>query len=348
MTGGIYANSCSDHDGFDVFGAGGEIRSPDIKTVGGWETHDGDLVYVNGIQCPNPPTKYTVASPPTAGCPLVKQPILADPFAGQITDPQVTGTTPQGLGTAFSKVHYSPVQKLVALIDNLPSTTSLHADGTAIIAGDTIQIDNEQMSVQSVSPFISTFAITKKQMTNGVATITTSTHDGLSPGDTATVSVNDPHFDGTVTVIAQGGAGKTFTYNAPTIPVTNQSISAGTVTLTTNGNHGFANGDSVDVNLGEMAYDGAVTLTGAPSTTTVTYNSPTIAIKSWSLTSNVVTLTTASPHGLSTGDTITVSNYGGGRFYERWPLHDQCANLDDSYLPTGSFAGRVRHASRKA
>jgi Putative Flp pilus-assembly TadE/G-like len=71
VTNEIYVNSCSGlnngkGDGFDIFGAGGDLKDPaNIFTHGGWETHNGDLVYVGTnpsdpsgntlFSCPNPP-----------------------------------------------------------------------------------------------------------------------------------------------------------------------------------------------------------------------------------------------------------------------------------------------------
>ena len=77
VTNAIYTNSCNaSHDAFDVFGTGGTISAPDIRVVGGWETHDGNDVIVGGVTCPllngNPPLADH------AGCPKKGQPVLAD------------------------------------------------------------------------------------------------------------------------------------------------------------------------------------------------------------------------------------------------------------------------------
>ena len=80
VTNAIYTNSCNaSHDAFDIFGTGGTISAPDIRVVGGWETHDGNDVIVGGVTCP-----LLNGSPPLAdqaGCPKMGQPVLADPFA---------------------------------------------------------------------------------------------------------------------------------------------------------------------------------------------------------------------------------------------------------------------------
>ncbi|MDP9236393.1 MAG: Tad domain-containing protein [Chloroflexota bacterium] len=79
VDGGIYVNSCNNHDGFDEFGAGGSMTAKEIRTVGGWETHNGDLVCLEGHAacCALSSSSGGVY----ADCPTTLQPILADPFA---------------------------------------------------------------------------------------------------------------------------------------------------------------------------------------------------------------------------------------------------------------------------
>jgi hypothetical protein len=102
VTSGIYVNSCSSStrvdgthykgDGFDIFGAGGNITAPSIQVVGGWETHDNDTVTIS----PPPPPFVPPCNPPTQGndpthCPQITQPVLGDPFAGKIPAPALGG-----------------------------------------------------------------------------------------------------------------------------------------------------------------------------------------------------------------------------------------------------------------
>jgi hypothetical protein len=139
VTNNVYVNSCSDHDGFDLFGPGGNLSAPDIRTHGGWETHDRDTVTVGGTLCTLGPH---VSPPQTAdGCPLTGQPVLADPFAGKIPIPKLGSPACNLTGT----VAYSQAQTLGANINAI--TTSLTSSGTAIQNGDYIQIDNEIMLV---------------------------------------------------------------------------------------------------------------------------------------------------------------------------------------------------------
>jgi hypothetical protein len=118
VTSGIYVNSCdsdtkvtSTHykgDGFDIFGAGGNITAPSIQVVGGWETHDNDTVTIS----PNtqPCSLPSQANDPTH-CPQITQPVLPDPFAGKIVAPALGGaagcpTSPIGGTAALPKPCY--------------------------------------------------------------------------------------------------------------------------------------------------------------------------------------------------------------------------------------------------
>ena len=86
VTNAMYVNACDmGHDAFDVFGTGGWIKAPSIQVVGGWETHTGNDVIVNGVTCPlinaNPPALGTPGTP-TTGCPVMGQPVLAERLRG--------------------------------------------------------------------------------------------------------------------------------------------------------------------------------------------------------------------------------------------------------------------------
>src|SRR6266536_589510 len=83
----IFVDTCNGQpgdnkgDGFDIFGPGGTISAKDILTHGGWETHDGDLVYIpvgNITACPLFTAKSNTPWQP--GCPKTGQPVKGDPF----------------------------------------------------------------------------------------------------------------------------------------------------------------------------------------------------------------------------------------------------------------------------
>jgi len=145
VTNGIYTNSCNaSHDAFDVFGTGGSIAAPDIRVVGGWETHSGNDVIVGGVPCP-----LTDANPPladVAGCPKMGQPVLADPFK-DIAGPTL-GSSPACPTPIYgSATSYSPQQKVAGSANMTATTTTLLSTGTAIANGDVIIIDSEKMLV---------------------------------------------------------------------------------------------------------------------------------------------------------------------------------------------------------
>ena len=153
VTNAMYVNACDmAHDAFDVFGTGGWIKAPSIEVVGGWETHDGNDVIVNGITCPlvnaNPPALGNPGTP-TAGCPIMGKPVLADPFvnvaAPALGTPMCTGTV---YGTAASYTSLATKPKLSANITAL--STSIPITNPSWVAdGDVIQIESEWMLVLS-------------------------------------------------------------------------------------------------------------------------------------------------------------------------------------------------------
>jgi len=92
--------------------------------------------------------------------------------------------------------------------------------------------------------------------------------------------------------------------------VTNKSLSGTTITLTTSSNHNFIAGDKIAVSgLGPL-FDGVKTVasvgstailistTAIPATTDIVHSTP---------SSGFATATTATPHGLSVGDIITIA-----------------------------------------
>jgi hypothetical protein len=167
ITNASYVNSCDmGHDAFDVFGTGGTIDAPDIRVVGGWETHAGNGVSVNGTTCPllsaNPPALGTPGSP-TAGCPIMGQPVLADPFLYVASPTPGSPACPTNVyGAAVS---YSPKQTLQGA--NINSTqTTIVANGTQIQDGHIIKIDSEAMYVVSGG---GTVNLTVQRAVNGTA-----------------------------------------------------------------------------------------------------------------------------------------------------------------------------------
>ena len=145
VTNPMYINSCnSPQDAFDIFGAGGNISAPDIKVVGGWETHNGSTVTINGTNCGLAHSSAPLTNPQPVGCPTTGQPVLADPFAGKLFAPPLG--TPACTGTAYgTPVSYSPKQSLNANIT--AGQTSITSNGTAIQNGAVVIVDSEEMLV---------------------------------------------------------------------------------------------------------------------------------------------------------------------------------------------------------
>ncbi len=139
-----------------------------------------------------------------------------------------------------------------------------------------------------------------------------------------TVNTGDSRFDGTIApakVTTGGGTpgGTTLKYTIPavTATVTNQGAATGTINLTLASFPGFESGDTVALPAGlGLAYgSGTVTLTGANSgAKTISYaaaqfntTNPTTRL------GTTVTVTTASAHGLKTGNTVNISGFGGAQ-----------------------------------
>jgi hypothetical protein len=92
-------------------------------------------------------------------------------------------------------------------------------------------------------------AVTAESISSGIARLTTSTAHDLKVGDSVTVALGDPRFDGTFAVTSVPSS-TTFTYTAPVIAVKSYAVTSNVATLTvTNPPHGLSVGDSVTVNF---------------------------------------------------------------------------------------------------
>jgi len=84
-------------DGFDVFGAGGCVNAKRISTVGGWETHDGNIAWADEI---TPGCEWytpTAQAQPSKVC--IHMPVLPDALndpanPGSIVHPPTPGSRP--------------------------------------------------------------------------------------------------------------------------------------------------------------------------------------------------------------------------------------------------------------
>lgn len=309
---GIYVNSCSQGDAFDIFN-GGSISAPKIETNGGWESHNSSKVYVPaGTLCSftknsggtdwhivaGPPPTY---SPTPAGCPDIGQAPIADPFAGFPPAPTL-GPGHVGPGVTITKI-------------------SRGANGRAA----------------------------------NIADVFTSGADGLSVNDLVTISGVGSGFDGTYTVQATPASNE-FTYdnsagsdgcgtapcaNAPAI--TNEQMTGGTATLTTNAPDTLASGDSVtvsglNVNGLQPFFNVANAIVTGTGFSSFSFASP-LASRQFNVTPNVglsngtATLHLNSVTGLAIGDTVSVSGLTGTD-----------ATLNGSFTLTGVAGGNITYA----
>jgi len=158
-------------------------------------------------------------------------------------------------------------------------------------------------------------------------TITTTAAHGLAVGDTVnltgigvagyngnfTVStvVNTTRFtvlNATTGLAASGGG------NAAKL-VSGASSNGSTATITTTAAHGLSVGQTVTVSgVGVADYNGTFVVTAIPTLSSFTYSLATTAIAaaagSLTETGNTVTVTTATPHGLAAGQTVSIAGAG--------------------------------------
>jgi len=295
----IYTNSCNaSHDAFDIFGTGGTIKSPDIRVVGGWETHDGNDVIVNGVTCP-----LLNANPPladVAGCPKMGQPVLTDPFK-TLTGPNL-GSSPAcpnpvyGSVTSYPSSPNPPGRPFTATAVTISATT-LTATNSVISDGTVIQIDSEKMLVQTASG--SSLQVQRGYLGTTIATHNTNKEIKYIPvtGSSGTAAnpaqCKVPAGSGSVTLAPgtyYGGlcigspdastdctsssctpsAAYSFGNYSPTSQKLNAAINDSQTTLTVNGIL-IANNDVIQVDAKEtMLVTGIVSVVGSVTTITVT------------------------------------------------------------------------------
>jgi hypothetical protein len=336
VTDPVYVNSCSTADGFDLFGTGGNLSAPSISTVGGWETHNGSTVTVNGVTCvPQPAGTTQVSAPSTwTGCPLTGQPILADPLAGQVTTPTLGAPAWGGPSAPISIIgayRSGNVATLETTASGAPSVgdqinvsgVGSGFDGTFTVTGRTTSSFSYANTGSDVVP-----TVTQAQLTSGTATLTTSMAHNLSVGDTVTVANVDgantaSPFNGTFTVTAVPTP-TSFSYSVtrPSFQrtVAKKGLSGGTasLSLTADATHPIVVGDVVNVgaptSVDTLLNGNGFTISTLPTATTPTYADPatatiTLTNQAETITGNparTVTLNTGA-NNLVAGNAITVN-----------------------------------------
>jgi phage tail sheath protein FI len=170
----------------------------------------------------------------------------------------------------------------------------------------------------------------------GIATVTTASAHGFTTGQSVTIAgANQTAYNGTFTITVTGAT--TFTYTVagtPATPATGtitaeaaQSVSsitrsASPATVTTVSAHGFTTGQSVTIaGANPTEYNGTftITVTGAttftytvtgtpatPATGTITAQAAQ-SVTSITRAAGIATVTTASAHGFTTGQSVTIA-----------------------------------------
>jgi hypothetical protein len=364
VTKNVYVNSCSNDDGFDLFGPGGNIAAPDIFTHGGWETHDNDTITLHGSATPtcgpgtpNPYSKSPQVPAGTVGCPQTGQPLLTDPFSA--LPPPALGPPAWCTGCVFP-TNITKVKRSGNVATAVtPSTAGLSAGDSITVSGVGFGFDGDYTVQSVVDSTTFTYAntgpnqpfITRKQLTSGVATITTSAPHTLAVNDPVTVSgvpvdpafaTLDTVFNGAFTVTAVPSP-TTFQYSRPRPPftrsVSKEGLDSGVaaLTLTADATHQLVLGDIFNTSGLAAVLNGGPppwTASSVPSATTIKYaDSKTMDLPVTNkavATGTTATLTTSGQHGLSVGDSVTV-NTGDSRFDGNFDVINVPANNKFKY-----------------
>lgn len=253
--------------------------------------------------------------------------ILTTPTAKTFTY-AASRSTPQTLSSA----------QLTSNIATL-STTQAHGfivGEEVIISGAGVNYDGtfEILSVPTETSFTYAFTrtnsreVTNKVMANDFVTLTTSGTHGFVEDESVNVSDVDLSLDGGYTI--DSVTTDTFTYRRPRfteIDVTVKALNSNVATITTNGAHGFVEGEKVKIDNVDSTFNGTYTITSLPSNTTFTFDktasdlvSTTVTqgrvraasrkIKNREIIGNVATLITDAAHGAIFGEEITVTGMG--------------------------------------
>jgi Tfp pilus assembly protein PilX len=171
VTNAMYIDSCnSPQDAFDIFGTGGNIAAPSIEVVGGWETHNGSTVTVNGTVCSLSSSSAPITNTQPAGCPVTGRPVLPDPLASKVTTPTL-GTPACTGATTNQTVAYNPaVQENGAVTPAQTNYPIKFGAGTdPVHVNDVILVGTEQMLVMAAPATASPVTLTVQRGYNSTA-----------------------------------------------------------------------------------------------------------------------------------------------------------------------------------
>jgi hypothetical protein len=252
----------------------------------------------------------------------------------------ITGA-PTSTSFTYSKNRVPPrVVTGAILISNIATLTTSEAH--KYIQGESVTISNMGVnfngtyvitSIDSDTSFsyaltrTNSKAITTKQMTADVATITMASEHGFITNENVNISGLDDTFNGVYKVVSIPTP-TTFTYNivrGTTKSATVRSRFSNVATVTVSESHGFSVGEQVVIADVGTGYNVTATITQIPSSTTFSYansgsdetaiavtTGTAVPIKrfvvSRQLTGGVATIQTSSEHGFLTGESVTITN----------------------------------------
>lgn len=249
-------------------------------------------------------------------------------------------STPTSTSFTYSKTRIPPVSIVSkVLVSNIATltTSSPHqflVGETVTISGVDINFNGSYVITAIPAPDQFSYAATRtnarsvinKQMSGDVVTLTTTGAHGFVVGETVNITAVDLSLNGGYQVNSVPST-TTFTYVRPRGTQKAVSIKARTgnvATLTTSTPHGFVVGEKITVNNVDSTFNGVHTITSLPSNTTFTYtnsgsdlvsttvsggivSSKSRVIASYSITGNIVTVTTSNAHGVIFGESVTIS-----------------------------------------
>lgn len=158
-------------------------------------------------------------------------------------------------------------------------------------------------------------SVNHKTLESGTATLETTEDHGFSVGDTVVVNGVDAVFDGTYT-IQSVPSDITFTYEKSrqtSTSVSGKVLTSNIATLSTSDPHFLIVGDRVTVSDVDINFNGEYEVISIPSENEFSYaatrtNAREVVARKMDF--DLVTLTTASPHGFVVDESVNVSNVG--------------------------------------
>jgi len=218
-----------------------KVLSNNVATLTTTAVHGlvaGDIINVTGVDSTFNGTNLVVTAVPSTTKISYAKPL----------PPVNLNVTTKALAAGVATLTTSVAHNLVAGASVTVNINDARYDGTYSVA-----------SVPTTTTFTYTPApvnltVTGNSVTGGSATLTTSAAHGLSVGNSVTVDVNDPRYDGSTPKTITAVTGTTFSYASPSFATGSYSITGNVATLTaTSPPHGLAVGNFVTVS----AFSGA-------------------------------------------------------------------------------------------